>query len=91
MRIAMRKLTKQEIEDLENIPLYPTGESIPVDCKVGLPKCYNCGEQFELADYYLIVKDENGEQFLYDDVYCKIKPTDKIYEFEICPHCGAAV
>ena len=38
MRIAMRKLTKQEIEDLENIPLYPTGESIPVDCKVGLPK-----------------------------------------------------
>lgn len=37
MRIAMRKLTKQEIKELENKPLYPTGESIPVDCEVSLP------------------------------------------------------
>lgn len=67
-------------------------KAIPVDSPVMKPhKCYNCSKQFEVADYYLIVKDKNGEQFLYDDVACEIKPADEIYEFEICPHCGAAL
>jgi len=38
MRAKLPKITEEEMKELEQMPLEPTGESIPVDCKVGLPK-----------------------------------------------------
>ena len=35
MRKRLPKITKEENEMLEQMPLKPTGESIPVDCEVG--------------------------------------------------------
>lgn len=65
----MRKLTKQEIEELENIPLYPTGESIPVDCGVSVrPSVAKFAEVMEkklkLNDYKGGWEDCNNEYLL---------------------------
>ena len=60
--IGIRQLTKKETEELENIPLYPTGESIPVDCKVSGRDCWNkcvyCGK-FIAYDDFVDGKAEN--------------------------------
>jgi len=34
MRAKLPKITEEEMKELEQIPLSPTGESIPVGCKV---------------------------------------------------------
>lgn len=85
-------MNDKKINTLENLE-QPDSESLSVvEAKVIKPQeCYNCGHTFEIADYYLVVKDCNDNQFLYDDVCCEVKPTDEIYEFEICPKCGAAL
>ena len=51
MRAKLPKITKEENEMLEQVPLNPTGESIPVDCKV----INNC-VIWEGREYYRIKK-----------------------------------
>ena len=64
MRKRLPKITEEEMKELEQMPLNPTEESIPVDCEVmvkladivnkyGLecPNSNNCGNKGTLAEH----------------------------------------
>jgi hypothetical protein len=74
MRAKLPKITKEENEMLENMPLYPTGESIPVDCEVSLQKCW----QKEKPDYACIfVTKHNSEYNIWRFAWEQGEPTDE--------------
>ncbi len=50
--------------------------------------CYHCGLPIVSFDFYWIVIDAEGNQYLADD-YGKPLEGDELMEMETCPHCGA--
>jgi len=50
--------------------------------------CYNCNKEL-LEDFYLIVEDPNGNQFLGDDLYTRPDNWKEI-QTDVCGHCGVA-
>lgn len=53
-------------------------------------ECYSCGAAFATPDFYILVTDDEGNQFLLEDLSERqIQDTDTQTEVERCPRCGA--
>jgi hypothetical protein len=54
-------------------------------------KCYNCGRLIQVFDFYWVIQDNDGNQFLAEDLGYpeEIEDCYKYIEIKVCPFCCA--